>query len=278
MSVKKPTINERLPNQVAVYEQILTRLPFVITNKRDKNRNMRIEKLYSNGIKTTIMANEQITPTDIYVLIGAVKVFEDRTKMINSDVERSDLFKKPMIKVKIGIYDFLHNYTGLMNKEVFKDTLIRLASLQMTISKADGSQCQQRYLYDYDVSEKNKTVEFIISKAFYDLCTGSELWMLNWDKALKIKSQTGKALFLYLSKNSGNIFSQDFFENLLDMDNSNSADARDNRRQIKNALNEICAAEFINNFQYNSVTKNFEIIRPITSKKKAEIIKDTIVL
>lgn len=251
----KLTMLNRTPEQVSVYMGICHKLPFTVAKKREKNWELTRQ---TEDAVIKMSANETITPFDIFILISIIKVYQDNVCSIEEEV----LNKKKMLRIEIPFDTFLKLYIDNNDKKSVVKSLDRLSDLRIMIYGKDGSVKQQRYLYDFEVSKNKLNVSFVISDNFYKSCTVNP-WLINFNKFKSIKSQTGRALFLYLSGNCRNDFYQATFEKWLDMKNDTTRDICDNRKQIKKALQELKAASALNDFYYDINTKKYVLSRKV---------------
>ena len=254
---KKPV---RQDHEVRVYYKIPKYLPFEVTNKRVRGWE-HIRTLPDGGTLRT-RAHETVTPGDIFVLIAAIKVFQDNW----NDVVPSLFESQEMITVTIGYSEFAKKYIKHHDRKMLIRILENLYSYHAFWQKPDGSIATQRYLYNFSLDQGQKNLTLTISKAFAGLCEDYG-WLVNFDLLQKISSPTARALFLYLGCNSGNEFKQETIEHWLDMKRNvkNPAkSASDNKRQIKKALDELSIDENtpVNMLRSHTVSKtgNFQIV------------------
>ncbi len=241
---------KREPHEVSVYYKICKYLPFEVTNKRV--RGWRHERILPDGGKITTKADETITPGDIFVLIAAIKVFQDYKDKIVTGTDTNDL-STAVLSVVINYTEFAKKYIRSHDKAKLLLTLERLFSYHAFWHDADGSVTTQRYLYNFSLDAGQKNLTLTISKGFAELCDDYG-WLVNFEQIQKITSPTARALFLYFSSNSGSDFNQETLEGWLDMKNDNSKQRCKNRDTIKNALIELTPI-FLKTFTFNAGEK-----------------------
>ncbi len=245
---------ERKENEVSVYYKICKYLPFEVTNKRVKGWE-HTRSLPDGGYIET-RAHETITPGDIFVLISAIKVFQDNFKSVVPSVDDG----KKMLSVTINYSEFAKKYIRSHDKNKLLKTLKRLFSYHAFWHAQDGTVQAQRYLYDFSLDAGQKNLTLTISKGFADLCNDYG-WLIKFEQLQDINSPTARALFLYLSCNTGCEFKQETIEHWLDMKrgDNKAKSASDNKRQIVKAMEELKAAGIIS---CHNITKkgNFQIV------------------
>ena len=246
---------ERADNEVNVYYKICKYLPFEVTNKRVKG--WEHVRALPDGGRIETRAHETITPGDIFVLIAAIKVFQDNLKNIIPSVDDG----KKMLSVSISYSEFAKKYIKNHDRKMLLKILKRLYSYHAFWHEPDGKVTTQRYLYDFSLDEGQKNLTLTISKGFADLCNDYG-WLVNFEQLQEISSPTARALFIYLSCNTGCEFKQETIEHWLDMKRgiNKAKSASDNKRQILKALDELKSAGII---ESHSVSQkgNFQIVR-----------------
>jgi hypothetical protein len=252
---------ERQENEVAVYYKICKYLPFEVTNKRVKG--WEHVRTLPDGGRIETRAHETITPGDIFVLISAIKVFQDNINNIVPSVVES----KEMLTVSINYTEFAKKYIRSHDKGKLLKTLKRLYSYHAFWHTPEGEVTAQRYLYDFDLDTGHKNLTLTISKAFAELCN-SYGWLINFKQLQDINSPTARTLFLYLSTNTGCEYRQETIEHWLDMKQGTSGTVRDNKKQIKKAFDELQTAEVIKSYTITG-KGNFQIIH--SDKKSSPV-------
>lgn len=235
----------RQPHQVSIYRKICKCLPFEVTNKRVKG--WEHCRSLPDGSKLNMEAKETITPGDMFVLIAAIKVLQDFPEKITETMIQD----AAILEITINYRLFITKYVNHSNKEKLKQSLKRLASFKIYWEKIDGESIPHRYLYEFSIDKGAKNICFSISKKFVFYCDRYG-WLVNFSKLQEISSPTARALFLYFAANSGKIFKQATLEHWLDMPGGTSIKSRDNRKQIKRALEELLKVGVLNDFSFEN--------------------------
>jgi hypothetical protein len=233
---------KRKPHEVGVFYKICQSLPCEVTNKRIQG--WKHIKHLSDGGYIKMKADETVTPGDIFVLISAIKVFQDnQTDIVSGIVDNEEL-----LTVSISYSKFSKVYLQNHDKKMLLRTLENLYSFHAIWYDIDGSVTPTRYLYNFKLDAGRKNLTLTISNKFAGLCEKYG-WLINFDKLQFINSPTARALFLYLSNNPGLEFKQETLECMLNMKQGNSGFKRDNKRQLKIAFRELQEASFVSDVQ-----------------------------
>lgn len=231
-------------HQVSVYDKICRYLPLEVTNKRVKG--WEHSRSLPDGSMLKMEAKETITPGDIFILIAAIKVFQD----FRDTITETTLQGQEILEIRIKYRLFMTKYVKHRNDDKLLDSLKRLASFKVYWESISGRVTPNRYLYEFGIDENKQHLTLSISKKFAFYCDRHG-WLLNFTKLQQINSPSARALFLYLSINSGKIFKQDTLEKCLDMSRGTSTQSRDNRKQIKRALLELINVGVVEEFWFD---------------------------
>ena len=244
----KPTFlpgQVRQEYQVSVYYRLCKYLPFEVSNKRVKG--WEYQRALPDGGKLVMIAHETITPGDVFVLIAGIKVFQDHQDLVLPSTIQSLNKMVELLSITINWKHLRQEYLKHNNLEKLVESLRRLSSFQAVWYLNDGSVINHRYLWDYSLDSGQHNVTLTISKAFAILCF-EKGWLLNFNYLQRISSPTGRALFLYFSSNSGLLYKQETLERWLGLMTDGSKKARDNRKQIKRALEELVRVGFLEEY------------------------------
>jgi hypothetical protein len=248
----KPIL-KRQQYQVRIYYRLSKYLPFEVVNKRIIG--WKHQRPLPDGGRVVMTANETITPGDIFVLIAAIKVFQDnKDAVMQSNIQQKDKSIE-LLSITVSYESFKKKY--IMHNNYYKliDTLVRLASFQVSWYRSNGKFDLHRYLWNFAIDAGKQNITFTISKSFAELCV-TRGWLLNFNYLQNISSPTARALFLYFSTNSGQRYKLETLQKWLDMPSGDSRRARDNRKQIKRALSELVSAGFLVGYGLQSGTVN----------------------
>lgn len=228
---------------VKIHRDLPHFLPCSVSNVRV--RGWQMIKHFEGGY-IEVRAWETINATDILVLLGIVKAFQDRQgdiregeKYKNSDIER----KAIMIRIKLKQFDKL--YSKLKNYKLIEDTLKRLVSLVEWHHEDNGNVFQVRYLLDFVIKEEDgiKYLTLMLNKAFYDKCL-AEGWVINYEKLQSIKGQVARTLFFYISAQRNTAFYQNTLERKLGLEGNPT----DIRKILRKSFKEIEQKGYIKYF------------------------------
>jgi hypothetical protein len=211
--------------KVKVEMDLIHYLPFSVTNKRTKGWEM--IKDYGK-YKTISRAWETITDTDIFILIAAVKAFQDANQ---DDIEQGQIIHdRPTIALKINIHTFMFNYLDNHDKDYLLQSLRRLSSYQIFFVEKNH-EAEHRYMLGYEV--KDNILTLILNKKWYDACVKNG-WSLKFDYIRQLQ-KTARALYLYIAAQDNTALYQQTLERALGL----TATKTDNRKSIKRAFQEL---------------------------------------
>ena len=213
-------------NKVKVEMDLIHYMPFSVTNKRIKGWEQIKEY---KGYKTIARAWETITDTDIFILIAAVKAFQDRT----NELEHGQIIHdRPTIALKINVHVFMRHYLNNHDRDYLIQSLRRLASYQIFfIDTENKHEAEHRYMLGYDIDDNALTL--ILSKKWYDACIAKG-WSLKFDY-IKQFQKTARAIYLYIAGQRHTAFYQETLERVLDLNGRDN----NNRAAIKKAFQEL---------------------------------------
>jgi hypothetical protein len=215
--------------KVKIEMDLIHYLPFSVTNKRTKGWEQ-IKENKRKGYKTIARAWETITDADIFVLIAAVKAFQDSN---SNELELGQMIHdRPTIALKINVHAFMKHYLGNHDKYYLMQSLRRLSSYQIFfINVKDKHEAEHRYMLGYEV--KDNILTLILNKKWYDACVAHG-WALKFDFVRQFQ-KTARALYLYLSAQDSTAMYQDTLERALGLEGRDD----NNRTAIKKAFDEL---------------------------------------
>lgn len=210
---------------VKIQFDIMHYLPFSCTNKRVRGWEMVKDW---GDYKIICRAWETITDADVFIMIAAVKAFQDSNK---GDIEHGQMIHdRPTIALKINVHTFMNGYLSQHNREYLMQSLRRLSSMQAIEIDKDGER-ENRYLLGYDLTRNVLTL--ILNKKWYDACVRRG-WTLKFDFVRQFQ-KTARALYLYLSAQRNTAFYQATLETALGLESRED----NNRAAIRKAFEEL---------------------------------------
>lgn len=237
-----------LTKKVKILQDVLHYIPCSLTNARE--RGWQEIKQYSWG-HIEMRAWETVNMTDIFALIAAVKAFQDKAV----DIVRGQITaERETLTLKVELWKFTEKYLKNNDYENLLNTLKRLSSFQI-FYHSNGDVLEQRFMLGFEIKEDENKVKWLtisLNKAFYDACLNRGL-TLNFISLQSVRSQTARALYMYLKGQKSKAFYQDTLSTVLGL----QLEAFENRRRIREAFEALVSAGSIKCFAVTKNTKGY---------------------
>lgn len=227
----------KLKKNVKLNHDILHYIPCSTSNVRTKGW-QEIKKFPWGHLE--MRAWETINVTDIFVLIAAIKTFQDHITDIQAGEIISD---RKTLTLKVELWRFAKFYVKSNDYRTIEQHFKRLSSFQVFCHSNTGEMSEQRFILGFDIKTDEKQTKWltvIMNKELYDACINRGL-TINFSLLQDITGQTARALFMYITGQKSKAFYQQTLETALNL----QLDSYENRRRIKEAFDALKAADCI---------------------------------